>query len=85
MWLRYDDEGVYCITDKAMYDKALHIMTEGSGWAVITYYTLYQHETPENLVCKSVEGTPRSDTTSATTGDHTIYIVKSITETTNDQ
>lgn len=75
MWLRYDDEGVYCMTDKGLYDRAMDIMTKGSGWAVIEYHTLRSTE----LACQNVENT------SSKGAQHTIYVVNSISEAENQQ
>lgn len=77
MWLRYDGEGVYCTTDKALYDKAKQIMHEGTGWANVEYYTLYG--TPDYTFnsCYNVETTGNAT--------HTVYIMTSVTETKNQQ
>lgn len=76
MWLRYDDEGVYCTMDKAVYDKAKQIMHEGTGWALVEYYTLYKGEViPAYNTCADVEGSK----------DHKVYIITTITETKNQQ
>jgi len=75
MWLRYDDEGVYCMSDKALYDKALDIMTKGTGWVLVEYHTLRATE----LVCKDVENTTKNGS------QHTIYVVNSISEVENQQ
>lgn len=79
MWLRYDDEGVYCMTSEQMYKDALEILKRGEGMIVMNYVTYYGHEHEgENSKCYGVEGT--RDSTSPGSGDHTIYIVTSFEE-----
>ncbi len=75
MWLRHDSEGVYCINEQAVYDKAQQIMTKGTGWAIVEYHTLRLTE----LSCKNVESTDKN------ASHHTIYVVNTITETENQQ
>ena len=57
--------------------KAKKILTEGTGWAVIEYYTLYGSPDYTHSSCYNIESTG-----SAT---HTIYIIQSITEVENRQ
>lgn len=73
MWLRYDDEGVYCTTDKDLYAKALDVMTKGTGWAVIEYHSVRVTD----LLCKDVENTTKNG------AQHTIYVVDTITTSEN--
>jgi len=75
MWLRFENEGVYCINDETLYEKAKKIMTQGTGWALIEYHTRQITE----LSCKNVETTENGG------GTHTIYVVNSITESENQQ
>jgi hypothetical protein len=55
IWLRYDDEGVYCTMDQAVIDKAKKILTEGTGWALIEYYTLYGTPNSNWNSCYNIE------------------------------
>ena len=72
MWLRYDDIGVYCINDQALYDKAKQILTQGSGWAIVEYHTVQITE----LSCKNIEDSNDGQ-------KHTIYVVNTITQAEN--
>lgn len=80
LWLRYDDEGVYCTIDAATVDKAKKILSEGTGWALIEYYTLTGTANATYSSCYNVEASG-----SSSEAKHTIYIIQSITETDNQQ
>lgn len=68
IWLRYDNEGVYCTDDFAKVAKLRQIHKEGTGWAYMSYHTLAYGDNTN--VCYNVESTPT----------HTIYIINDFSE-----
>lgn len=80
LWLRYDNEGVYCTIDPAVIEKAKKILSEGTGWALIEYYTLVGTPNYNWNSCYNIEASG-----SSSEAKHTIYIIQTITETSNQQ
>src|SRR5258708_3936751 len=70
MWLRYDDEGVYCIDSDTLYNQAMNLLLT-TGWAIVEYHT-YSSVNDVGR-CSDVE-----NTTSDAGTKHTIYVVNSI-------
>ncbi len=68
IWLRYDNEGVYCTDDFAKVNRLKQIHQEGTGWVYMTYHTLPPND--NTSVCYNVESTPT----------HTIYIINDFSE-----
>jgi len=68
VWLRYDNEGVYCTDDFAKVAKLRQIHKEGTGWVYMSYHTLIYGDNTN--VCYNVESTPT----------HTIYIINDFSE-----
>ncbi len=68
IWLRYDNEGVYCTDDFAKVAKLKQIHQEGTGWVYMSYHTIPSGD--YSSVCNNVESTPT----------HTIYIINDFSE-----
>lgn len=76
VWLRYDNEGVYCTDDAALFAKIRNIHREGSGWAFITYHTVISGV---DTACYDVESTASEYNTT-----HTIYVINTVDEVKGD-